>query len=57
LADRGEGGEGVNTHETVKRSAVPIYCNGIGAMATYVLTVVGMQWRCERCGARVKVVA
>jgi hypothetical protein len=37
--------------------SVPIICRGIGAMATYVLTVNGMEWRCSRCGARVKVVA
>jgi hypothetical protein len=37
--------------------STPILCKGIGAMATYVLTVNGMEWRCERCGARVKVVA
>jgi hypothetical protein len=37
--------------------SVRIICNAIYATAVYVLTVNGMEWRCRRCGARVKVVA
>ncbi len=48
------GSHGRGTAVTGERT--PIICNGIAALAVYVQTVDGMKWRCQRCGAAVKVV-